>query len=68
MKIKTAREAKEFIGERLYWEDVSPRYIFQRSGILTDVYRGKLDFDERFDYQGINSFSNLRTTQENGQQ
>jgi hypothetical protein len=61
MRITTAAEAKKHIRQRLYWDDISPRYNFLRSGILTDVFKTNLEFDEDQDFKSITSFTNLRT-------
>lgn len=59
--IITAQEAKQHIGKRLYWLDKGPKYAMLRSGILTDVYKGQLEFDDTRDFQPIARFSELTT-------
>lgn len=60
MKVTTITEAKKFIGRKLFWDDVSNRYIITRSGILTDIYRKHLEFDDQQDYKVLSDFKNLR--------
>lgn len=35
--IKSAPVARKLIGQKVYWDDPGPRYIFLRDGILEDV-------------------------------
>jgi hypothetical protein len=53
------RPWKEMIGERLYWREISNRYDFLRSGVLTSVYRGRLEFNESHDYRSPSEFRYL---------
>lgn len=62
MKIKTIEEAKKHIGERLYWDEESNRYIITRGAVLDDVYRRQLAFDDTQDYKPLRDYKNLRTT------
>jgi len=55
----TAAEAKKQIGTRLYWVERSNRYIFERSGVLTSMHRGQLEFDESYDYHPPKHYSGL---------
>ena len=59
IKIKSSMHAKEFMGKRFHWEEHSNRYIFKRSGILTQVHRGQLSFDDSHDYKPPRDFRNL---------
>lgn len=61
MKVDSIAKARPLIGQRLFWEEHSNRYIIERSGILTDVYRRQLEFDDQQDYQPLKHFKNLRT-------
>lgn len=38
--IKSAADARAAIGKVVQWDDISPRYIFERSGIVEEV-RGR---------------------------
>lgn len=35
--IQTTAQARKLIGQRVYWDDVSNRYVFLRSGIVEEV-------------------------------
>ena len=58
----TTKELKGMVGTQLFWDDISNRYIIERSGCLTDVYRMNLCFDDNQDYRHISDFKNLRST------
>lgn len=60
MKMDTA-SLKSMIGQRLYWVSECNRWSFKRSGVLTDVYRNMLEFDNNQDYQPLSYFKNLTT-------
>lgn len=62
MRITSAKQAREKIGTQVFWDDISAKYHFIRSGILTGVYGRSLEFGpgnwkERRDLKG------LRTTE-----
>lgn len=57
----TTEELKGMIGKRFYWDDISNRYVIERTGVLDDVYRRQLSFDGRQDYRRISDYKNLRT-------
>ena len=64
MRVDNLAQAKAMIGQRLYWDEFGNRYVFIRSGILTEVFRRQLMFDESFDYKPLRDYRNLRTTYE----
>lgn len=43
--IKTARDARACIGQRVYWDDHSARYVFLRSGVLTAAEGKSVEID-----------------------
>lgn len=61
IRITTATQAKGYIGQMLYWEDRGQRYVFQRCGILTSTFRGRLEFDDSQDYRLISEYTKLST-------
>ncbi|MGL5397959.1 MAG: hypothetical protein ACRDBQ_22215 [Shewanella sp.] len=64
MFIRTAKQAKEFMGDTVYWEEFDKTgrgYIFPRSGTLIDVHRGLILIDG-LNHHKISMFRNLRTT------
>lgn len=46
--IKTVADARACIGQIVYWDDVSSRYIFLRRGILDEVFKGQVSVDGDF--------------------
>ena len=60
--IKTVADAKKCIGERIYWDDVSSRHVFLRSGILERAIGYNLvidgDYKYRPDMPGLRNFEN----------
>lgn len=63
MIIKTIKQAKENIGRQAWWDDISNRYHFIRTGYLEGVQGKNLLIDG--DYKWLPSLRshNLRTTQ-----
>lgn len=35
---KKSSELKKYVGKKVYWDDVSSRYVFLRSGIVEEVW------------------------------
>ncbi len=64
MRITSIKEAKKHIGKRLYWDDNCKSISFLRSGILDEIIRNQLCFNGSQDYQSLNLYSNLRTTEQ----
>ena len=64
--IKTTADAKKVIGQKLYWDDVSPRYIFLRDGVAEEVWKGHIRFGDG-DYKRIRDLPNLRNFALGGQ-
>ena len=62
--IKTASVARNHVGEKVYWDDVSARYIFLRSGILTGVFGRQVEVDG--DYKPMKDMTNLRNFEMGG--
>lgn len=62
--VSTATEAKKYIGQTLYWDDASNRYVFLRSGILEEVTGKNLRIDG--DYKYIKDLPGLRNFPEGG--
>lgn len=58
--INCTADARKCIGQKVYWDDVSSRYIFLRHGILEEVFRGQVSIDGDFrrikDRPGLRNF------------
>lgn len=63
MIIVNAPQAKKLMHKKMYWDDISNRYIITRGGVLTDVHRNQLEFDHDQNYMPIRHYKNLRTTE-----
>jgi hypothetical protein len=61
MKIDRYTKLKTLIGQRLFWDDIGSRYVFERSGVVTSVFRRQVEFDDTQDYKSVSSLKNLRT-------
>lgn len=64
MKIKSIKDAKNHVGEKLYWDDASRSINLLRSGTLDSVFNNQLSFNGTQDYQSLSFYNNLRTTRE----
>ena len=60
----TAKDLRALIGKTLYWDDISPRYIFLHNGVLTGVEGKRIDFDDAQNWRLRTRYVNLRTTKE----
>jgi hypothetical protein len=56
-------QAKANVGQRLYWDRTAHR-LDKGSGILTEVYRRQIEFDDNRDLMPLSHYTNLRTTKE----
>jgi esterase/lipase len=61
VKIQKASEARLNIGKRVWWDDVSNRYSFLRSGIIDEVSGRNINIDG--DWRWMPHMTNLRTTE-----
>jgi len=57
--IKTVADARACIGQKVYWDDAGSRYVFLRSGILEEVFRGNVRMGDG-DYKRIKDLPGLR--------
>ena len=62
--IKTNKQCKAHIGKRLYWDDVSARYIFLRSGIVEEVFGRHMNCGGNI--YSIRDLKNLRNFENGG--
>ena len=53
-----AAEARTLIGKRVAWDEISPRYHFERSGILEEVDGRNVKIDG--DYKWLPYLTNFR--------
>lgn len=58
--VRTTAQARAHMGRRLYWDEVSSRYVFLRSGVVTDVTNGWVEFDGSQDPKRIRGIPGLR--------
>ena len=65
MYIRTAADAKSCIGKRVYWDDVSSRYVFLRSGIVESVKGWHVEIDG--DHRHRSNLKNLRNFENGGE-
>jgi len=63
--IKTVADAKTCIGKRVYWDDVSSRYVFLRSGIIESVKGWHVEIDG--DHRHRCNLKNLRNFENGGE-
>lgn len=63
--IKSAADARACIGQKLYWDDVSARYVFLRCGIVTEVSGRNLMIND--EWQNRSSLRNLRNFENGGE-
>lgn len=63
--IKSALDARSCIGQRVYWDDVSSRYVFLRCGLLSEVQGRNLMINE--EWQSRSSLKNLRNFENGGE-
>lgn len=59
INIKSSMHARKYIGRKFHWEEHSNRYVFPRTGILTQVTRGKLSFNDSYDFKSPSDYTNL---------
>lgn len=62
--IKTEKDAMACIGSRVYWDDVSSRYVMLRSGILESVNGKNLVIDGNDKY--LSNLPGLRNFEHGG--
>lgn len=43
--IKTVKDVRDCIGQRVYWDDISARWVFLQSGMLEDSSGGQVLID-----------------------
>lgn len=59
--IRTAADARKCLNQIVYWDDVGNRYIFLRSGLLTEYFNRNVCVDGDFkfmrDFPGLRNFS-----------
>ena len=58
------KNIKQYIGQSLYWLDIDPSgrpQAILRGGVLTDVCRGQLEFNEDGDYKMFDELKGLTT-------
>lgn len=60
MKITKSSQAKEEIGNRVWWDDIDSRWNFTRSGFIEDVKGKNILIDG--DWKWLPKLRNLRTT------
>ena len=63
--IKFASVARDNVGEKVYWDEVSSRYVYLRSGILTDVIGRNVAVDGN--YKLMNDRLNFRNFEMGGE-
>lgn len=64
MRIKTAKEARAMIGKQVWWDDISARYVFLRTGIVTGQYGRNIEIDHS--YYWMADLAHLRDTAAGG--
>lgn len=63
--VKTTSDAKACIGQRVYWDDISNRYVFLRSGVINSAKGRHIEIDG--DHRHRSNLRNLRNFKNGGE-
>lgn len=64
--IRTTAEARAAIGQTVYWDDVSPRYVFLRQGVVQEVHAHNVMIDGDWKWLPNLKRNHLRTEEVGG--
>ena len=65
ISINSAADARKLIGKRVFWDDISVRYVFLRQGIVDDVSGKNICIDGNWETRS--SLKNLRNYENGGE-
>lgn len=63
-RIQTAKDARSRIGEKVWWDDHSSRYVFLKCGIINGVEGRHVLIDHN--WYTVGNLRELRTTESGG--